>query len=378
MGRNSISPGDPAVIIRYSVIDFFVAEDEQYIRRMSMSDLKFAVFGTGFWSLYQIPGWLEVGGVQPVAAYNRTKSRAEAVASQFQIPRVYEDPEALLQAERDNLDFIDIITAVETHEPLVKLAAKYRLPVICQKPMATNLASAEAMVTACREAGVPLYIHENWRWQAPMRALKQVLAAGTIGQPFRARIDMISGFPVFTNQPFLKDLDQFILTDLGSHILDSARFLFGEASSLYCQIHQVHKDIRGEDVATVMMKMGPGVTVTANMAYAGNFVEREVFPQTLVFIEGERGSLELGPDYWLRVTTKDGTHLRRCPPTRFGWADPAYEVVHSSIVACNANLLAALKGEQPAETTGEDNLKTVRLVFAAYNSAHYDKVLHFS
>lgn len=342
-----------------------------------MDDKKFAIFGTGFWSLFQVPAWLAVGGVQPVAAYNRTPSRAEALARQYHIPRTYADPEELLRAESGNLDFIDIITAVETHAPLVALAARYQLPVICQKPMSTNLALAEGMVTACRAAGVPFYIHENWRWQTPMRALQQVLASGAIGRPFRARIDMISGFPLFANQPFLKELEQFILTDLGSHILDTARFLFGEASSLYCQIRKVHPDLRGEDVATVMMQMGAGITVTVNMAYAENYLEREAFPQTFIFIEGDQGSLELGPDYWLRTTTRSGTHLRRCPPPRYAWADPAYEVVHASIVPCNANLLAGLKGECAAETSGEDNLKTVRLVFAAYDSANRDQVIHF-
>lgn len=342
-----------------------------------MPDLKFAVFGTGFWSLYQIPGWLEVGGVQPVAAYNRTLSRAQEVAGRFGIPRVYDDPEELLRREAADLDFIDIISAVETHESFVRLAARYHLPVICQKPMSTSLASAEAMVAVCQETGIPLYIHENWRWQTPIRALKQVLDSGVIGSPFRARIDMISGFPVFKNQPFLKELEQFILTDLGSHTLDTARYLFGEATSLYCQTRKVHPDIRGEDVATIVLNMGKGVSVTVNMAYAENFLEREAFPQTFFFIEGERGSLELSQDYWLRTTTQAGTHLKRVPPPRYPWADPAYDVVHASIAACNANLLSALQGQGQAETTGEDNLKTVRLVFASYDSASLDQVIHF-
>ena len=68
------------------------------------------------------------------------------------------------------------------------------------------------------------------------------------------------------------------------------------------------------------------------------------------------------------VTTRTGTQIRRVPPPRFPWADPAYDVVHSSIVPCQANLLAAMRGEEPAETTGEDNLKTVQLVFASYES----------
>jgi len=205
----------------------------------------------------------------------------------------------------------------------------------------------------------------------------QVLAEGSIGTPFRARLNMISGFPVFANQPFLKTLKHFILTDLGSHILDTARFLFGEADCLYCQTHQVHTDIAGEDVATVMLEMGGRTSVTCYLAYAENYLEQDHFPQTYIFIEGTEGSLQLGPDYWLRVTTKEGTLARRVPPPRYAWADPAYDVVHSSIVPCNADLLKALKGQGRAETTGEDNLKTVRLVFAAYDSAEKQQVIHF-
>ncbi len=343
---------------------------------MHQQRLRFAVFGTGFWSNFQIPAWHEVGGVELVAAYNRTLERGQRVAAKFGIPRVYADAEELLRNEQ--IDFMDIIAEVEAHAPLVFLAVRYHKPVICQKPMAPDLPTAEKMVQACAEAGVPFYIHENWRWQPPIRALAEALQSGVIGRPFRARIEMISGFPVFKNQPFLATLERFILTDLGSHILDVARFLFGEASTLYCQTHKVHAEIRGEDVATVMLRMGGDVTVTCNMAYAENYLEREAFPQTFFFIEGERGSIELAENYWLKVTTRAGTHARRVAPPRYAWADPFYDVVHSSIVPCNANLLAALRGEAPAETTGEDNLKTVRLVFAAYDSAARREVVHFS
>jgi D-apiose dehydrogenase len=340
-----------------------------------MTPLRFAVLGTGFWSNYQIPAWHQVGGVELVALYNRTVSKAEAVAAKFQVPKVYGDVEQLLRNEK--LDFVDIITEIDAHAPFVKLAAQYRLPVICQKPMAPDLATAEDMVETCRQAGVPLFIHENFRWQTPIRAVQQVLQQGTIGTPFRARIDMISGFPVFDNQPFLKTLENFIITDLGSHILDVARVLFGEAENLYCQTWKIHSDIRGEDVATMMMRMGGKTTVVCNMAYAGNALEHDNFPQTYLFVEGDQGSLELGANYWLKVTTRAGTLSRRVPPPRYPWADPAYDVVHASIVPCNANLLGALQGKEAAETSGDDNLKTVRLVFSSYDSAREDRVVSF-
>jgi len=331
-----------------------------------MVNLRFAIFGTGFWSRFQLAGWQELEGVECVALYNRTRAKAEALARAFDVPAVYDDAEELLR--REPLDFIDIITNVETHSQFVHLVAAHELPVICQKPMATSLEEAEHMVRVCRETGVPFFVHENWRWQTPIRQVKRVLSEKGIGNPFRARIHYCSSFPVFDNQPSLKELEQFILTDMGSHILDVARFLFGEAESVYCQTYRVHRDIKGEDVATVMMKMGNGTTVVCEISYASR-TEHERFPETYIFVEGEMGSLELGPDYWLRVTTVDGTHARRYPPPRYAWAQPTHDVVHSSIVACNANLLQALRGEGPAETRGEDNLKTVRLIFAAYESA---------
>jgi predicted dehydrogenase len=202
-----------------------------------------------------------------------------------------------------------------------------------------------------------------------------VLDSGAIGKPFRARIDMISGFPVFANQPFLKELEEFILTDLGSHTLDTARFLFGEAASLYCVTQQIHTDIRGEDCATILLRMESGMSVVVEMAYAENFLERDRFPETAIFVEGSAGSAELQLDHWIRVTTKDGTHIRRVPPPRYDWADPAYDVVHSSIVPCQANILSALMGQGQAETTGEDNLKTVRLVFGCYESSRSNRVM---
>jgi predicted dehydrogenase len=343
-----------------------------------VAPLRFAIFGTGFWSRFQLAAWQALDGVECVALYNRTVSKAEALAHEFGIPTVYGNPEELLDKEK--LDFIDIITDVDTHSKFVHMAAERGLPVICQKPMAPTLDEAAQMVAVCRDAGVPFFIHENWRWQTPIRHFHQLLHDGRIGTPFRARIHYASSFPVFANQPFLRELDQFILTDIGSHILDVARFLFGEANSLYCQTHHVFRDlkgepVKGEDVATVMMATNRGLTVICEMSYASR-TEIERFPETYIYVEGSEGFLELGPDYWLRLTTAAGTFSQRVPPPLYTWADPAYALIHASILPCNANLLQALRGEGEAETTGEDNLKTMGLVFGSYESAEKDAVIH--
>jgi len=330
-----------------------------------MQPLRLAVIGTGFWARFQLAAWRELSGVEIVALYNRTRAKAEALAGEFGVAEVYDDAEQLLREVQP--DAVDIITDVDTHSRFVRLAAANGIAAICQKPLAPSLDQAEAMAAACRNAGVQLLVHENFRWQAPIRHLKQLLDAGTIGQPFRGRLQFASSFPVFENQPFLARLEQFILTDVGAHIFDVARCLFGDAQRIYCQTQRINQGIRGEDVATALTEHGK-LTCITDLSYASR-LERERFPETFILVEGEHGSIELGPDYRISVTTADGTHTQRVPPPRYSWADPAYAVVHASIVPCNQNLLAALRGEGQAETTADDNLRSLGLVFAAYESA---------
>jgi len=342
------------------------------VTQMASSDkLRIAVAGAGFWAAYQIAGWLELGEVEVCAIYNRTRAKAESLASRFGIRAVYDDPQKMLLEARP--DALDIITSPDTHEELVGLAVACGVPVICQKPMSTSLESAERMVEGARAAGVPFIVHENWRWQRPIRQLQQLLASGMVGKPFRGRLEFNCSFPVFDNQPFLRELDRFIITDVGSHVLDVARFLFGEFDSIYCRAQRIHGDIKGEDVATIVLARGD-LTCTCELSYASR-LEHERFPETYIRVEADAGALELGPDYWVRATTEEGTHSKRYPPRRYSWVDPAYELVHSSIVDCHRDILAALRGERRAETDAEDNIKTLRLVFAAYESAQREEVI---
>ena len=90
--------------------------------------LRFAVIGTGFWANYQIPAWMELDAAELVAVYNRTRSRAEAIAKKFNIPGVYDNVPDLLKNEE--LDFVDIITDVDTHATFTAMAARKGIPVI--------------------------------------------------------------------------------------------------------------------------------------------------------------------------------------------------------------------------------------------------------
>lgn len=339
-----------------------------------MTPLRFAICGAGFWARYQAAAWKELPGAACVAVMDVQRERAEQLARQFGIPSVYTDASTLLKEEK--LDFVDIIAAPAAHRPLTELAAQHGVAVICQKPLAVSLEEARHMVKTCEQAGVPLLVHENWRWQPPLRALADILRSGEIGTPFRARLDFITSFPVFDNQPFLATLPRFIIADVGVHVLDAARFLFGEASSVYAHTQRINPHIQGEDVATVVTRHGL-CTVVTQMSYASR-TEREKFPETFIFVEGSEGSVELLAGGELRVTTYGGTRVQTCPVPLLPWMDPDYGLVHAGMQACVQHLLAALRRETAAETTGADNLRTLELVYGAYDSAESGQAVVFN
>jgi len=332
-----------------------------------MEKLKFAVLGCGFWSKFQIGAWSEIDGIELVAVYNRTISKAQNIADYFDVPRVYDNPEELFESEQ--LDFVDIITDVDTHSYFVEMAVSHGIKhIICQKPMAPDFETAKKMVRLCKSSGARLYIHENYRWQAPVRRFKQIVDSGIIGKPFKARVSFLSGFPVFDNQPFLMELDHFILTDMGSHVLDVIRFLFGECDSLWCQTRAVNPKIKGEDLAVILMEMSNGMPVYTEMSYA-SIVEHDTFSTLNILVEGEKGSVFLGPKFEIKTTTREGTKSEIVKFPSYSWADPDYIVNHESGIHVSRNILDDIQKKGKAENSGDDNLETMRLIWASYESA---------
>lgn len=326
--------------------------------------LRGALIGCGFFARYHAHAWREVRGASLVAVCDRDIARARRFGDAFGIEHVFEDAEDLLRHVRP--DFVDIVTGPDARPPLVELAARHGTPAICQKPLAPSLDAARAMVAACETAGVPLMVHENFRWQTPMRALKA--AAADLGPLFFGRISFRSRYDVYARQPYLADDDRFILYDLGVHLLDLARFFFGEPVRLTAHTRRVNPAIRGEDVATVLLATAHGAACVVDLSYASH-VEHELFPQTLVRLEGAEGTATLGPDYALAVTRGQQTTRRHVPPRSFSWQEQPGEVVQDSVVAIQQHWADGLRHGRTPETSGADNLRTLGLVFAAYASA---------
>ncbi|HTT12094.1 MAG TPA: Gfo/Idh/MocA family oxidoreductase [Burkholderiaceae bacterium] len=329
--------------------------------------LEGALIGCGFFARHHLHAWKQLPGVQIVALCDIDPQRLQQTAAEFGVARMHADARDLFASER--LDFVDIVTTVNSHRALVEMAAAARVPCICQKPFASSLADAQAMVDACAGAGVPLMVHENFRWQTPIQAVRRAIDVGAIGKPFWGRFSFRSAFDVYRAHPYLAEGKRCIIEDLGIHILDIARFLHGDVATVSASTQRVNERIVGEDVATILLRHVNGATSIVDCSYASARAE-ELFPQTLIEIDACEGALRLDAGYRLTIHhVRDGTLKGTCEPPLHPWAERPWFNIQDSVVNIQAHWLECLREQREPQTSGRDNLKTLALVEAAYASA---------
>ena len=328
--------------------------------------LKGALIGCGFFAQNQLHAWAEIENVEIVALCDLDEARLKETASRFSIGNVYDDANALLGYEK--LDFVDIATTVASHRQLVEAASASGLDIICQKPFASSMADARAMVSAAERSGSMLMVHENFRWQSAIRMALETVRAGRIGEPFFSRISFRSGYDVFAAQPYLAKGNRFIVEDLGIHILDIARAFFGDVDRISANLTTVNPDIAGEDVATMMLSHTCGVTSVVDCSYATR-QQPETFPETLLEINGDKGTLRLEAGYLMFVQDLESSEQYDVSPPVLPWAERPWHNIQESVLAIQQHFLDCLQSNKEPETSGADNLKTLALVEAAYLSS---------
>lgn len=300
--------------------------------------------------------------VEIVAACDADRARGEQFARDFGIPRTYADAETALASERP--DFADIVTRPEAHLPLTQLAARHQVNVLCQKPFAPTLAECEQIVATAGQAGIRLMVNENWRWQSWYREIKRRLEAGEIGEPknvvwIHSNSDGIRE-PLYPAQPYFRDYPRLLIYETLVHYLDCSRYLFGEPVRLRAAIKRVNPVIKGEDQADIRLEYPTGLRVWIRGTRCGEVMENNAAMGRLR-IDGSRDTLAMMGDGSLHHGTGELTRLPFQPPTAGYRGDSAY--------ATQRHFAECLLNQAPFETGGQDYLRTVRLVEAAYDSA---------
>lgn len=218
-----------------------------------------------------------IKGVSIVAVCDRDPVRAESFGWKSEAD-AFTDAVAMLAVVAP--DFTDVTTTVASHRALIELAAHNSRCVICQKPFAETLKDGIAMVAACKAAGIPLMVHENFRWQSPYRALGAALATGVIGPPTFLWLSFRHGFDIYANQPYLAEIKDLALTDVGLHLFDIARFLMGDVTRVFCQTKRVNPRVVGQEAFLAALRHGSGAVSSVECSFFSHYAP-DRFVQTL-------------------------------------------------------------------------------------------------
>lgn len=326
--------------------------------------LKGVMIGGGYFAQFHAEAWSRISSAQIAAVADATPARANQFASQWKIPKAYEDVEEML--EREKPDFVDIVTRPEAHLQITQLAARHKIHVICQKPMAPSWQECFDMVAACEKADVRLLIHENWRWQPWYREARRVMKSGALGTTyyiaFRHRAGDGLGSAPYSNQPYFAQMPRLLVYETLVHHLDTSRYLAGEFCALYCQTQRINPVITAEDCVLIQMTFANGMLGLID----GNRISGKVPAKAAMGsfrIEGDRGMIR-GTSGGHLLLTEHGKEERMLP-----FVPPAEGYRGDSVRAAEEHYVACLQMGQPCESEGEEYLKTVAAVEACYQSA---------
>lgn len=333
-----------------------------------MPATRIAVIGCGFYAQNHLASWRDLApeGARLAAVCDLDPAKARAAGEAFGVPW-FTDPAALLN--RESPDLVDIVTRADTHRPLAELALAHADGVIVQKPFAPTLADARAIVRAAVRRGRWLAVHENFRWQPPLRRAIRMIDRGDIGPPGFARIHFRIGFDVYATQPYFLTERQLCIADVGVHLLDLSRRIMGEVAHLSAETQRRNPRLQGEDTATILVRHMSGAVSLVEATYESRRLP-DPFPETLMEVEGPEGAIAVTLGGRIELS-RDGTLRRSATRYRFAnWmADPKWAISQAGALECCRHLLAAFRAGRPAETSGEDNLRTAALVDAAYRAA---------
>jgi predicted dehydrogenase len=328
--------------------------------------LRIGLIGAGMVSRHHLLAWADIADrARVVAVADPSPDSAARRAAEFGIAQTYADAETMLaQVE---LDAVDIAAPRQCHAPLVRLAAKRGLPVLCQKPLAPDLRQATELAAEVKNQ-TRLMVHENWRFRGYYRDAAAWLRAGRIGNVKQAQLTLLtSGVlpgpgglrPALQRQPFMRGEKRMLVAEVLIHHLDTLRMLLGPLRVTAAGLSRSYAEMAGEDGAAIQMQAerGGNVAIFASFAAYGH----PAVQVDRLEILGDAGSIRLdGP--LLSCAGAQPAELRY---------DLAAEY-QGSYNRTIAHFVQCLRDGTPFETAPEDNLETLRLVEDCYRLSGWE------
>ncbi|WP_163265733.1 Gfo/Idh/MocA family protein [Chelativorans alearense] len=292
-----------------------------------------------------------------VAVMSSSAERAEAYARENDIPRHFNDLDALLASD---IDAVYISTTNELHLEQTLAAAKAGKHVLCEKPLALTSTDARTMVEACRAAGVVMGTNHHLRNAGAHRAMREAIKKGRIGRPLAARVfhavylpEHLQGWRI--TRP---EAGGGVVLDITVHDADTLRFVLGDDPAQVAAVTQSAGMAAGglEDGVMTVMTFSSGLIAQTHDAFtvkhAGTGFE----------VHGTEGSL-IARDVMTQKPV--GSVVLRTAEGEEELSFDREDLYTRSL----RQFHAAIRGEGTPSATGEDGVWSLAIAEAALEAA---------
>jgi predicted dehydrogenase len=318
-------------------------------------------------------------GFNPVAIASRKPETARAVAAQHAIPTVHETYEDLLRDT--SVEILDVAVPPVNQPDLIRRAVelgKGRLRgILAQKPLALTLADARDLVSRCEEAGITLAVNQNMRYDQSVRAAKDILNRGWLGEVVLATIDM-RAVPHW--MPWVEGQSSMSVFTLSVHHLDTFRYWLGTPDRVLASTRPdprttfPHRD----GINLTILEYDRGARASSwDDVWAGPCKEGVAGDVGITWrVEGTDGLMQ-GTIGWPKYPAREPSTLDLSCRARGGrWIRPRWDDVWfpDAFVGTMAQLLVAVEDGTEPEISARDNVETVALCEAVFAAATEHRV----
>jgi len=261
-------------------------------------------------------------------------------------------------------DFVLIVVPPFHHKEVALSALRHGLHVLTEKPMADTMEASHAIVKGAQMAGRRLMVSQNYRFRPWIRTARQVLEQGRLGRlshvtvSFRLNPDW---------GPFRQAMDDVLLIEMSIHHFDMMRYLLNDDGvEVFARTwNPPWSWFQGDCACAATFQMAKGTIV----CYEGTAVGFGAHTgwNGAWRIEGEKGALHFDEPDRLVLYRHGAINSGDSQPPE---AIPLMEMAATNQAYALQEFIASLEGEREAETSGEDNLQSLAMVFAAIDSAH--------
>lgn len=270
---------------------------------------------------------------------------------------------------RGDIDVLSICTPSGLHPVHGIAAAKRKLHVITEKPMATNLKKADELISACDENGVQLFVVKQNRLNSTLQLVKRSIDKGRFGRIYMAIVNVLWSRPQsYYDEAKWRgtwEFDGGAFMNQASHYVDMIEWLIGPVESVSAFTGTLARKIQTEDSGVANIKFRNGAFGSINVTML-------TFPKNFegsITIIGEKGTVKVGGvavnkiEHWEFRDYDDDDRLVGAsaynPPNVYGFGHTGYY----------KNVIAALKGNTEPDIDGREGRKSLELILGIYKSA---------